>query len=253
MANNWNKTGFLCPPSDLYLEMAAGEVEGHTAIYINGSNQAVGTSYETIWEEGGLYVFPPSASTMTVSSDDANDTSAGTGARTVLIQGLDTNYVEISETVTMDGTTAVTTSNSYLRINSLIVATAGTGETNAGSIFVGTGTVTAGKPAAVYGEIYTGDGITHEGIYTVPAGKSFYPVGFDFQVQSGKDAQLQIHTISSTGVRIVVNEYEVTNSVKFDPKALFKIGEKTDIEFRSKVSANSTDMKFFVTAILRDH
>jgi hypothetical protein len=48
---------------------------------------------------------------MTVSSSSASDTSAGTGARTVLITGLNANYAVISESVTMNGQTAVTTTN----------------------------------------------------------------------------------------------------------------------------------------------
>ena len=40
----------------------------------------------------------------------------GTGARTVLIEGLDENYDIQSETVTMDGTTNVVTTNTYIRL-----------------------------------------------------------------------------------------------------------------------------------------
>ena len=41
-------------------------------------------------------------------SDDANDDVAGTGARTLRIQGLDGSYNLAEETVDMDGTTTVT-------------------------------------------------------------------------------------------------------------------------------------------------
>lgn len=67
-------------------------------------------------------------------SDSVNDTAAGTGARTVFISGLDSNYDVISETVTLNGTSAVQTVRSYLRVNSFLIMSAGSGKTNAGSI-----------------------------------------------------------------------------------------------------------------------
>jgi hypothetical protein len=133
------------------LGVSSGDLSpSYKQVFKFGQNASVGNSIETIWLEGGLYVYPPSATTMTVSSSDVNDTSAGTGARTVLISGLDGSYNEISETITMNGQTPVTTSNSYLRVNRALVLTAGSGGVNAGIIYVGTGTVTSGVPANKY-------------------------------------------------------------------------------------------------------
>ena len=102
--------------NSLLLRSAMGLTGGSvTSFYKFGYNAAVSSTEETVWMQGGRYVWPTSASTMTISSADANDTSAGTGAQTVTINGLDANYAEISETVTMDGQIAATTTNSYLR------------------------------------------------------------------------------------------------------------------------------------------
>ena len=158
------------------LGVSSGDLSpSYKQVYKFGQNADVGNSVETIWLEGGLYVYPPSATTMTVSSSDANDTSAGTGARTVLISGLDGSYNEISETITMNGQTPVTTSNSYLRMNRALVLTAGSGGVNAGIIYVGTGTVTSGVPANKYTTI-NGDGTnqTLQAFWTVPAGYTAY-------------------------------------------------------------------------------
>jgi hypothetical protein len=234
------------------LEVAANNVEGASLWLSNGSNQAVGTSFETLWEEGGIYTYPSSASTMTVSSDDANDTSAGTGARTVLISGLDTNYLEIQETVTLNGTSGVTTTNEFLRINGIRVATAGSGETNAGSIFVGTGTVTAGKPANVFSEVYIGDGIAHEGFYTVPANKALHILEIEFGAESGKSIQMRIVTRTSAGVQTVEVEFEISNTFSLDTLGILKFEEKTDIQIQVKVSSGSTDAKVLGLGVLRN-
>jgi len=82
-----------------------------------GFNPDVDTSSlpEDLWRASAVYVFPPSAAVLRLVSDSANDTLAGTGARTAEILGLDANYMLQSETVNMAGLTQVLTTNLYLR------------------------------------------------------------------------------------------------------------------------------------------
>jgi len=155
------------------LQVSRGQIQGHSVVTIAGYNSNVDTSWAMITPVGNL-TYPAAALQMTVSSADADDTSAGTGARTVLITGLDENYAVISETVTMNGQTAVTTTNSYLRINSMLVTTAGTSLANEGIIYIGSGVVTAGVPATVYNVIAAGFSNTTSSQYTIPAGYTGY-------------------------------------------------------------------------------
>jgi hypothetical protein len=157
------------------LQVARGQIQAHSLVTIAGYNSDVDTSWEMITPVGNLS-YPAAALQMTVSSADADDTSAGTGARTVLITGLDANYAVISETVTMNGQTAVTTTNSFLRINSMLVTTAGTSLANEGIIYIGTGTVTSGVPATIYNVIAAGFNNATSSQYTVPAGYTGYLV-----------------------------------------------------------------------------
>lgn len=71
-----------------------------------------------------------------ISSSSANDTAAGTGARTVKINFMTLAGVTGSETITLNGTTAVATTNSFAYIESIIVLTVGTGGSNAGTLTV---------------------------------------------------------------------------------------------------------------------
>ena len=76
-----------------------GEVE---PLNIFGFNRTIGTTYETVFNDGGgLYQYPSSAVQMSVVSSDAGDTAG------VRISGLDANYNRISEVVTLTGTTPV--------------------------------------------------------------------------------------------------------------------------------------------------
>lgn len=116
---------------------------------------------------------PQGANTQrSVNSTSANDTSAGTGARSVTINYLDTNFVLKSETVTLNGTTAVNTVNTDIAfIESIVVASVGSSGGNAGTIQVWTGTGGAGS---VWGSIAASDNQTFWAHHYIPAGVSCY-------------------------------------------------------------------------------
>ena len=155
------------------LQVSRGQIQAHSVVTIAGYNSNVDTSWAMITPVGNLS-YAATALQMTVSSGSANDASAGTGAQTVLVTGLDANYAVISETVTLNGQTAVTTTNSFLRVNSMLVTTAGTSLANEGIIYIGTGVVTAGVPATVYNVIAAGFNNATSSQYTIPAGYTGY-------------------------------------------------------------------------------
>jgi hypothetical protein len=152
------------------LQVARGLIGNHTSFCLFGINSDVGTSLETVWVGGGSYAFPSSATTTTISSSNANDTSAGTGARTVLIDGLNAGYQPVTEIASLNGQTGVTLANQYLRVNRVTILTAGSGGTSAGSIFVGTGTVTTGVPAVVLNRTGSSSNESESAFYSVPEG-----------------------------------------------------------------------------------
>jgi hypothetical protein len=232
---------------DFGLQVARGQIPYHKHVYKFGQNAVVGDSVETIWSQGGLYSYPPSATTMTVSSSNTNDTSAGTGARTVLISGLDGDYDEISETITLNGQTAVTTTNSFLRVNRAIVLTAGSGGANAGIIYVGTGTVTTGVPANIYTTI-NGDGTnqTLQAFWTVPANYTAYIHQTNISTGNSSNNPAVLKTllvarphggVFNTKEVIVLTDGNHLQDYSFP----IKLTEKTDIEFRAESSSGSVN------------
>jgi len=107
-----------------------------------------------------------------VSSSNANDTSAGTGARTVKVNYLNTSFVLKSETITMNGTNAVNTSASDIAyIESMEVLTVGSGGGNAGTVRIYTQTAGDGS---IWGSIATGENQTFWAHHYVPAGVTCY-------------------------------------------------------------------------------
>jgi|DEB0MinimDraft_6_1074348.scaffolds.fasta_scaffold36496_1 hypothetical protein len=229
------------------LQVSRGQIAYHKPLFKFGNNASVGNSLETIWSEGGLYVYPPSASVMTVSSSSTADTSAGTGARTVTVFGLDADYNEISETVTLNGQTAVNTTKSYLRVNRMIVRSAGSGGANAGVIYTGTGTITSGVPANVYASIngVTGSNQSLMALWTVPSGYTAYLLQYD--ISNGTTS----NTPAVCKMILAVRPYGEVFQSK-DVKSLttgmhveetfsvpVKVAEKSDIEVRAISSSGS--------------
>ena len=229
------------------LQIARGQIAWHNPLFKFGNNPSVGNSLETIWAEGGLYGYLTAATVLKVSSSSTDDTSAGTGARTVELSGLDADYNEISELVTLNGQTAVNTTQSFLRINRMIVRSAGSGGANAGVIYAGTGTVTTGVPANVYASIngVTGSNQTLMALWTVPAGYTAYMLQYD--VSNGTTS----NTPAVCKLILAVRPYGEVFQSK-DVKSLttgmhveetfslpVKIEEKSDIEVRAISSSAS--------------
>lgn len=156
------------------LQVSRGLIAGHRTVVVFGFNKDVDQSEVTVWPMPSIQPHPDAALNMTVSSSSANDTAAGTGARTVVVQGLDASYNEVTEVVTMNGQTAVTMSKAMIRVNSAYVATAGSLKSAAGDIHIGTGALTAGVPATTYNIIKYNYNTTTTGCYTVPAGHTGY-------------------------------------------------------------------------------
>jgi hypothetical protein len=146
------------------LQIARRQILGHEGANIFGYSTAIGNVNQAIWEgsstSGNDYVFPASAAQLQLKSTSASD---GTSL-SVQILGLDINFNPITETIALNGTTAVTSVNSYYRVNQLYV----TNGTNVGTI-----TATQGG-TTVYAQINPGIGVSQMAVYTVPNGWTFF-------------------------------------------------------------------------------
>lgn len=145
---------------------------GITKYQLRGRNASVSTTSQTLWIVGGNYARLSSGTALEVISSSANDAAAGTGARTVVVQGVDANYEKFTETVTLNGTNAVALANtSVLGINKFYVATTGSGLVNAGTIDVRTVSGATVKTRINSGvDAGVGLGIAADFLFTVPAG-----------------------------------------------------------------------------------
>ena len=226
------------------LQVSRGQITNHSRYFQFGINNSVGTAGSTLWTGSATYAFPAAATVMKVSSGSANDAAAGTGARTVFINGLDASYAVISETVTLNGQTAVNTTNSYLRINGMEVLTAGSGNTAAGIIYIGTGTVTTGVPANVYGLIPSAYNVSTQAVYTVPAGYTAYLSSYTFTsaYASATPVACSGFFITYTGsIPVIEATVRMNSGNSFDRHfdCPLPIAAQTDIEMKCAASTGS--------------
>ena len=120
---------------------------------------------EEVWIVEGAYTgFVAAAAATTIASSSADDAAEGTGARTTVTLGLIDNsgvWTEIEETSTITGVTPADMTNDFIRVYRSYVATAGTGEVNAGNIDILHG-------ATILARIGTSFGQTLQACYTIP-------------------------------------------------------------------------------------
>ncbi len=122
---------------------------------------------ETFWSIGtGAWQDSPnnSAETVNIASLSANDTAAGTGARTVRVHGLNASGAYATDDVSMNGTSNVGTSFTFLVVYRIEVLTVGSGGTNAGAI-----SATGATSSGIYAYALAGESISEQATFAVPA------------------------------------------------------------------------------------
>lgn len=248
--------------TEFYLEVSKGNVAGHSVVRKFGRNDDVDTaSEEDVWAGGGSRAYLSSAETMDVVSTSTNDdgSPAGTGARTIRVEGLDSSYAEVSEDITLDGTTSVTTTQTFLRISRAYVLTAGSVETNDGQISVDPTTSGSGSRQAF---IDSGDGQTLISHFTIPASKTGYIVSTNGGVAAGsgagaKEARLRMFIRELNGAWRLQKELDLNNAgTSSSPNFSFPIPascpEKTDMKWTAVVDANNTSVYVQYAILLVD-
>lgn len=231
------------------LQVARGQIMGHRSFQVFGYNPDVDTSEESIWPDGGVVPHPTVASVLDIVSTSVDDdgSPAGTGARTVYIEGVDGDYNIVSEIVVLNGTTDVETVNSYLYINQFYVATAGSGGANAGEI-------TAKLDTTLYDLIAVGFNNRTTAHYCVPAGYTAYMTEgiittgqasgstsvTAYLKQHGPDGLVRVGAVSTLN----------NGSVQYDFNPPYRVDEKNCIGATAIGSANNNSASAFFNLIL---
>lgn len=225
------------PTEDTFLNASRGLLKGCEVRNIFGYNVNVALEFVPCWEIEGGYVYPTANTPMSIVSSNTSDTAV-----TVRIVGLDSNYNEISENVSLNGTTIVPTTKSFFRVNDVI--------TISGNAL---GDITLSNNATTYAKIRAGEGKNQASIFTVPAGYDYFLYridGFSATALSNKYVIFRNYTKTSAGTVLRVAESTFTNQMNIQRRFPFKYTEKTDIQFQAKSSSQTNEVALFGEGLL---
>jgi len=221
------------PTEDSKLNVSRGLVQDAEVRNINGYQVAGDTTLRALWEFAATdYVFPTSAITMTVTSANTSD-----DGKSLLIKGLDDNYLEITDTVTITGGGDVNTNIPFFRINDIMLLT--------GTINVGLITVQNTGKTVKYGGIRAGDGRNQASIFTVPADHCFYLYrieAFSNDSSSAKPANFRNYVRNASGQEYNTKRITFFNSMSIQRRLPLKYDEKTDIEFQCSTNQGTHEL-----------
>jgi len=234
------------------LKVSQGEIEGKKTLYKFGYNGDVDQTEVTVRTDPAAIEFPDTSFTAYIKSSDPSDTINGTGAKKVVVSGLDQNYDEKSITVELDGTTNVKIGDdsSWIRIFRAFVSESGSSGSTVGTLTIGNSGETS-----VYAKIEPGEDQTLIGAYTVPKGYTLYLDDITFTAalsQANKKIIVKVQ-IKNFGTNTFNTKFKNviqsgTTTYKFNYP--YKILEKSDIRLRAKANIDNNEVSGTFQGIL---
>ncbi len=223
------------PPYDFRAEVRLGNIAGFSlhSKSIRSTN-ITNAGFIDVWGESSDLAYPLAAESWEISSDNANDTLAGTGARVVQVAYLDDSYTEQSVVIFMNGVSAVPVASDCFRPVSATVISSGSGQKNEGKI-----TINVASGGAVRGVIVAGIARSLDTFVTVPAGKTLLVLVPHATFPKNEDGNIAT-MIMPLGTNTWITSSEIPfyqSAFSLIQLSLPSISEKSDIKFQ----ANSTN------------
>lgn len=261
-----NEVTNLANGTDYMLEVAKGNVAGHSVAHVFGhANNGIQTTVTDVWDRAdsvatqNVWIAPTAARVHAIVSSSASDDGnpVGVGARTIRIWGLTSwSSAEVTEDITLNGTTPVNTVNSYVIIHRMRVLTSGATSINVGAI-----TATAATDSTVTAVIKAGIGQTEMAIYGIPSTQIGYICFFDGALnnataQSRIDSNLVVNynpDVQTTNF-VTIAHLELQNGGTSNPRrsfcAPYKIAGPVILKINGTGSEADMDMSTSMDLIL---
>ena len=242
----------LTIPIDSHLETSAGQIEGRSKSGFAARDIAiVSADFKTLWGGDGDPILPTTATTMELLSDNAADTSAGTGLRTVFVSGLDTSHDPTSETITMNGVTPVVTANTYIRVGSILALTTGSNGANVGEVQIRESG--GGNPQSF---IMVGDNRSYTGVITVPNGQTMFTDQFTAYIPKNESIDFLLETRRNVADApwVPLPNFSAYQNVIVEPiTSKIPLTQEVDIRVRGKSTNENVSATFvFQTTLIEN-
>lgn len=171
--------------------VSVGEIPGWETIHKFGA-ATVGTTIVPI-AQSLVYQTPITAQALEFVSSSANDTAAGSGARSVTIIGLDSNWAEVSQTINTNGLTAVPLTTNLTRLYRWYVETSGSYATQSTGSHAGILTIRGASTGPTWSTIPVTPfprGQSQIGAYTIAANHTAWLISKNVYIDSTKTVDL---------------------------------------------------------------
>lgn len=239
-----DNTQFSLPvaTNNLY-PISGGGLDNYKSVEKFGRVLAYGTSIVDVTDlpTPAVYTWLQSAVQLEAISSSLNDDAGGTGAITIVVEGLDADFLEVSAIITMNGTAATTaTTQTFLRVHRAYVATCGTYNSTTAGPNIGNITIrtkTAGATHIYLAAAVSPVGQSFAARYTIPAGWTGYLNDAKFTATAVKASDFYLirrenaDTVAApfSAKRLIDVYYGVIAFFHREWKVPLKLPEKTDI------------------------
>lgn len=251
LSENYDST--VVRPTDYKYEVAMGKRQGRKLWNKFGYNLDVDASsgFEIIGSFGGNW--PTSriittADTLSIYSSSSNDALGGSGAHSVLLIGIDENFLYKEEVVILSGTTSAITQNNWLGINRAIVLSSGASDYNEGNITIADSSSIFGIQA----QIPSQNSVTQQCIFHTQINHQFLADWVECNVLrvaggGGTDVRYTVKAFSYS--RVTQTRYEVfrhdgstrvSSGFVFNPSQPFVVGGREVFYFVIDTDTNDT-------------
>lgn len=255
-STNWIQIQSRATPKviavDYLAYVSAGRIPGEVTKAVPIRSVDTTVAFADLWGQAASMIYPTVAESWEIVSTSANDASAGTGARTVIVFYQDINRVEKNVTVTMNGVTPVTLAGGadFYRPDTAAVISSGSLQFNDGEIEIRA--VGGGNPR---GFIKANLSVAQDGHWSIPAGKTALLLTSQGFMPKNEDGEMIIETMvdgTNTWIRVLpVPVYQTGFDI--DILARLRIAEKTDLRFRVKTTNPNVKVAAVVEQLILDN
>lgn len=205
------------PTRDYLTDLAMGRVIEHkpgerrfsSDFTMYGYSEGVTNANFNPLADDNYLIFPQAPKRLRIKAGgNAADAAAGTGARSILIQGIDDNLDWVNETLVTNGASASALTNaSFWRLNRGLVITVGTyGGTNTDDIVI------EDEDGTEIATIKAGIGTTRQAIMSVPNGYTALVRGAVMGTESNKPITYRFHV--RQGFNAVTAPFQADNVLR---------------------------------------
>lgn len=221
----------------LGIQIASGLVINTSHINKFGYNPGLSSNLETVHDAGGLYSYIETAGPATVAGG-GQDSGA-----VISVQGLDENYDQVTESVTVGGTS----STNFIRVFRARVESHPTAEVNNNNI-----TITV--DGAVRATILADKGQTLMALYTIPRRTTGYLVKFQGSIEKSQEVIFKLFSRPiDNGVFNLKGQFgSFASPITYDYPVPLLFKEKTDIEVRAQAGATAAGGAIFDLILVRN-